>query len=375
MCGLCLPHCPTYRISRNEGESPRGRISLIKAYAQQKLPAGHGIQTHLQSCTGCMQCERVCPAKVDYQSILDQGRQLYRARLDYKTRSLQTLGIYLLTTQWGQRFVPLLHSAAAACNKLGVLKKSALVQLGALMHQQRHVKPIVENVPTGKRVTVFSGCSAQSFDRDTLRDALKLIAALGYQAQLPQAHLCCSALAQHSGRVNLAAEQRRQTHRYLNAEQVVSIASGCGDQLDRDGIGNSADHSDIHSWLVQHNAGKLLRLKPMNKKVLLHIPCSMHAAQADALEQLVHNIPGVRCRRFNDEALCCGAGGMQLVTPQVSNTALLQSKMATVIEAQADIIITANVGCRLQLQKGLAQAKIDVPVLHTVSLLAGQLME
>lgn len=375
MCGLCLPHCPTYRVSRNEGESPRGRISLIKAYAQGELDAGPAIQTHLQSCTACMQCEQVCPADVAYQSILDSGRQLYRSRLKLKIRGLQSLAIFLLTKKWGHRWFKILQMAASIVARSGLCTSSEIVQLAAVLKQQNIRSHLPQEIKSQQQVTIFSGCTAQLLDRETISSTLRIVAALGYQSHLPKRHLCCSALAQHSGFPELAIRQRRNVHEYLHAHDVISFASGCGQQLENDGINNNARHYDIHDWLQQNNKLSTLQLKPLNKKVLLHTPCSLHKNQAGAMEQVLQAIPAVTVQRFNDDLYCCGAGGMQILTPQASNQALLHSKIATIKELQPDVIITANVGCRLQLQKGLLQANIDIPVLHTVSLLAEQLQE
>ena len=373
MCGLCLPHCPTYRVSRNEGESPRGRISLIKAYAQGELNAGPAIQTHLQSCTACMRCEQVCPADVAYHSILDSGRRLYRSRLDLKTRSLQNLGIFLLTKKWGHRWCKFLLGGASAVARLGLFTSSEIVQLATVLQQRKSGAQLPQEVQSRRQVTIFSGCSAQLLDRETFSDTLRIVAALGYQTHLPAQHLCCGALAQHSGLPELAKRQRRITHEYLHAHDVISFASGCGQQLESDGINQTARHYDIHDWLQQNNKLSQLQLKPLNKKVLLHTPCSMRKNQADAMEKVLQAIPAVTVQKFNDDLNCCGAGGMQILTPQASNLALLQSKISTIKELQPDVIISANVGCKLQLQKGLLQANIQTPVLHTVSLLAEQL--
>ncbi len=375
MCGLCLPHCPTYRVSRNEGESPRGRISLIKAYAQGELDAGSAIQTHLQSCTACMQCEQVCPAEVAYQSILDSGRQLYRPRLSLKTRSLQSLGLFLLTKKRGHRWFKVLQAAASVAAKTRLFSSFEMLQFATVLQQQKTEPQLPQEMQSSQKVTIFSGCSADLLDRKTFNSTLKIVAALGYQPHTPQQHLCCSALAQHSGFPELATSQRRNAHEYLHAHDVISFASGCGRQLENDGINNTARHYDIHDWLQQDNKLTRLQFKPLNKKVLLHTPCSLQSKQADAMEQVLRNIPAVTVQKFNDDLHCCGAGGMQILTPQASNQALLQSKIAAIKELQPDVIVTANVGCSLQLQKGLLQANTQIPVLHTVSLLAEHLRE
>ena len=376
MCGLCLPHCPTYRIGRNEGESPRGRISLIKAYAQGELGASPAIQTHLQSCTACMKCEQVCPANVPYQSILDAGRELYRSRLDFRTRSIQSIAVYLLSKRWGHGIFRILRAGASLLIKLGIFTHLEPIQLATVLHGQSNIKINIPINQSEKRVTLFPGCTAELFDRETLNSALNVINALDYETQLSNTLHCCSALAQHSGLLTLAQQQRQQTRAYLDEQEtadVISIASGCGQQLDRDADAYSTRHYDIHTWLLNDNRYKHLKLRPLAKKVLVHVPCSMHSKQAQAMLSILNAIPNITLLLFNDNLDCCGAGGMQILTPEASNQALLHSKIETVVAMQPDIIVTANIGCSLQLRKGLKQANLKIAVIHPVTLVNQQL--
>ena len=375
MCGLCLPHCPTYQVSLHEGESPRGRISLIKAYAQGDLSASPAIQTHLQSCTACMRCEQVCPADVPYQSILDTGRRLYRSRLSFKTRSIQTLAINLLTKRWGHSVSRVLLAAAGIGTKLGLFGESEAMQLTRVVQKQKTLKPSTQQAVTNNQVTLFLGCTAELLDRESIHSVLMLINALDYQARLPQKLLCCGALAQHSGLPDIAQQQRRQVHADLQSEEIISFASGCGQQLEQDGISNVARHYDIHQWLLHDNKLSTLNLHPLAKTILLHTPCSMRSDQSEAMVKVLEQIPAVTLQRFDDNLFCCGAGGMQILTPEASNHALLQSKIDKIKALQPDIIVTANIGCALQFQKGLHKADLDIAVVHTATLLARQLQD
>ncbi len=105
MCGLCLPHCPTYAVSQHEGESPRGRISLVKAFLEEQLDPSPALNQHLQSCTTCLKCQQVCPAKVDFEAIIDAGRSAYRKHLPVIPRLLQTLLIHGLSSGIGQTLI------------------------------------------------------------------------------------------------------------------------------------------------------------------------------------------------------------------------------------------------------------------------------
>ena len=72
-CGLCLPHCPTYRITRDEGDSPRGRVSLMQALVSKAVDS-QNLHRHLDRCLGCLACETACPSGVRYGALIDAVR-------------------------------------------------------------------------------------------------------------------------------------------------------------------------------------------------------------------------------------------------------------------------------------------------------------
>ena len=378
MCGLCLPHCPTYRVSRHEGESPRGRISLIKAYAQGQLSASAATQTHLQSCTACMKCEQVCPAKVPYRAILDTGRLLYRNKLNFTTRYAQTIAINLLNSRWGHRLLAFLRACAISVSKFDWFSRFEIIKLAKALPKQRTNITRSAASNTEKSVTIFPGCTAELFDRETLHSSVQVIAAVGYKAKLPKNILCCSALAQHSGLIDLANQQQQRTCDFLHAEntqELISFATGCGQQLDSIQLNTSYHHQDIHIWLNDNNRLQQLNIKPLRKKALVHFPCSMQSSQghSQAMTNVLQIIPDLTLLNFDNNFGCCGAGGMQLLTPEKSNLALLQDMIKFIRQSAPDVIVSANIGCALQLQKGLQQSGLDIEIVHPVTLLYRQI--
>lgn len=368
MCGMCLPHCPTYKISQHEAESPRGRISLIKAYSEQDLQSSEALHSHLHSCTTCLKCEQVCPANVPYEELIDQGRALYRKELSLITRLLQSITISMLTTKWGHRIISLARNMTRC-----LPAKFHLVQL---LRFASYKSSLSNHGDHSKSITVLPGCTGNIFDQQTLDSVTKILGTLGYDTKCPDEILCCGALAQHSGLPEIASTQIQATKNYLNnseSNEYISFASGCGRQYNKCLSTPETQHYDILSWLLNNNKTKSLKINSLSEHVLIHIPCTVEQQNIDLCEQVINLIPNIKVSMFNDGLSCCGAGGAQLLSPQDSNQSLLNTKVHAIKSLQPDMIVSSNIGCAMHLKTGLAKAGLDIEVIHPVTLLSRQL--
>ena len=368
MCGMCLPHCPTYQVSQHEAESPRGRISLVKAFSEGKLSASASLETHLQSCTGCMKCQQACPANVPYQDIIDRGRHLYLGQLKLSTRLLQKISIAVLTHQWGHQLLAL---SSIVAKRLPLKNRS--VRLLTLINKPNTFDKAINSQQS---VTILPGCTGSLFDQQTLSSIVKILNYLNIGATIPDKLMCCGALAQHSGHLKQAEKQTATINHYLskrNVTEFISFASGCGRQL-KDHVTNAQlVHKDIVSWLAESNKINSANFESSRQRVLIHMPCTLDDGERDNVIKLLKLIPEIQLLEFNDGIECCGAGGMQLISPETSNRALLDSKINAIRTIQADVIVSSNIGCSLSLQIGLKEAGLDINVIHPVTLLAQQL--
>lgn len=223
---------------------------------------------------------------------------------------------------------------------------------------------------------IFSGCTADLFDQTTLRSLAYLMRKLGIEPHLPTTTLCCGALAQHSGLPDKASQQRNNINAYCEEhkiEQYISIASGCGRELTKFLPAKTAQHVDVHQWLLSQAEFIRLKVKPLAKRVLVHIPCSMSAQAAADMQAILATIPQLDLIEFNDGINCCGAGGMQLITPNESNTRLALKKASRIKDLKPEMIVSANIGCAMQFRQTLADESLAIEVIHPITLLARQI--
>ncbi|HTI96353.1 MAG TPA: (Fe-S)-binding protein, partial [Rudaea sp.] len=204
-CGLCLPHCPTYRVAANEAESPRGRIAFAQALAQGKLEPSTSVLVHLDNCLACMACERVCPSKVQYGELITTTRAwlVDTGKASRTGRSLGRLLAHprLLGALLRVANLPVVRSVARSRTMQTLLRPFGLDRVVAELPRLPHVDAIPSLTPASPRgrVGLFLGCVAASVDRDVQAASRTLLQALGYAVVLPSAQGCCGALALHNG--------------------------------------------------------------------------------------------------------------------------------------------------------------------------------
>ena len=383
-CGLCLPHCPTYRVSGNEAESPRGRIALARALASGSLVDTDSASRHLDHCLSCMSCETVCPSQVQYGALLQEVRELHPASSPFlrrlqpwlaKPRRLRALAAMLrVATAWRwmprvlRRWMPdspLTHAA----RELPAIP--AAIALPALTQSRRET--------SRGRVGLMLGCVASVFDRDTHAASIRLLAALGYDVVIAPDQGCCGALARHAGHVDEAQAAAASTRRAIVASHVDSVlisASGCFDTVRDFTLADSgiAVH-DALSFIAADRELASLRFRPLPKKAALHIACTQSriAGSVASMRRLLAAIPELQVLAMEEQPTCCGASGSYFLDfPDISQP-LRAAKLAQIDTLSPDLVLSANIGCRLYLGNGLRQGASRLDLIHPLTLLAQQL--
>ncbi len=385
MCGLCLPHCPTYLKSRNESESPRGRISLMRALASGELALTETLQGHLESCLLCRACETKCPSKVNYAAIMDATRIAIADKQTGKTKP--TLLEKLASDKTQRRKINRLLWLAdksglrAAGRGLGITRAMGLERLEQLAPPIRLTRQWRSYYPAtiDKRadVALFSGCFSDLFDQQTLAASITLLNRLGYGVHIPAGQNCCGALHYHKGDSGQAAtltRQNRDAFTDLDIEAIITTASGCASHL------NEHDQSghpvrEICQFLATTAWPDDIVFKPLPKRVAVHEPCSLRNSLKAAHHpyQLLKKIPQLEIIPLPGNEQCCGAAGSYMVDhPQMADT-LKRDKTDAFTETGAEVIITTNIGCALHLSSGLHSTDQASRICHPSVLLSQQL--
>jgi glycolate oxidase iron-sulfur subunit len=362
-CGLCLPHCPTYRLDRNEAESPRGRIALARALADGSLPTTALADAHLDHCLGCRRCEPVCPAGVEYGALLLEFRQQRRQRR---------------SANWKQKTIEWLTARPRLLDRLLGLYRGFYPLLPKALPRppaRRAAAKASPRVPAAESASLFRGCIARRYDSGA-HDALnRLCAAAGVALIEPDAQTCCGALHAHAGNADTAAMLAAGNRAAFAAGvPVLSTATGCHESLAQS-LTEHAPVRDAAEFLLAH--ADALHFRPANRRVALHLPCTQRAVvrSATALRALLARIPALTVIELPDTG-CCGAAGMHMLEFPERARQLRQPLLDALAASGADTLISANVGCRLHLQNGVAQAGTNegtIAIRHPLDFLADYL--
>lgn len=419
-CGLCLPHCPTYGLTQDEGDSPRGRIALMQALVEARLPPGGRLTFHLDRCLACRACERVCPSQVRYGRLIDAARA-YDTR-DAGRRPHGPLARWLL-----DRVVPDRRRLRRIARLLRLYQRSGLrrlVQLSGLprLTGTRRLDGLMPEIPAVPHwqawyppageargtVALFTGCIGDVLDRDALEAAITLLNACGYGVHVPSGQTCCGALHLHGGDPARAAALGAQNVAAFNAlagtgtstgtginagndsgpglDAVLYSASGCGATLAEYGEWPATNDIappgrfaapvlDLCSFLEQDGRLAGLSFAPLAAAVAVHDPCTLKNVirATEPPYRLLRHIPGLTVSPLPGNGRCCGAAGSYLLTQPEMADALRADKLKALQDSGAEILLSSNIGCALYLAAGLRENGNAVEVMHPVTLLARQL--
>ena len=373
-CGFCLETCPTYLATRDERDSPRGRIYLIKQLLETGEASGQ-THKHLDRCLTCRSCETTCPSGMQYGHLVDIGRDMMeqRAPRPLPSRSLRYLLRHALTR-------PRLFGAAL---RLGQLVRPLLP---AVLKRQVPPRQVIGPAPTARHnrvMIMLEGCIQQSATPATNAAAQRVLNQLGITLQPAERAGCCGAvnyhLAAHDDGLN---DMRRNIDAWwpqieAGAEAIVSSATGCGAVVADYGYLLAQDPAyadkakrvselarDIGEILLREDLGKL-KVDTAVGKIAVQTPCSLqHGMKLPHLITDILSKAGFQLASTRSNHLCCGSAGTYSILQPAMSQHLLKEKLQSLTIDSPAMIASGNVGCQLHLQAGSR-----VPVVHWIELL------
>lgn len=389
-CGLCLQSCPTYRLLGNENDSPRGRLYLMRAVAEGRLQPTDSYHRHLDLCLGCRACETACPSGVLYGQLLEVARadrplqrSLWRRAIEWGMKTvfprnwLLRLGFMaarifrpfvrrLELPEWWSLWLYL--SAASGLERV----EQTLLKMG----YREQSRPQAQKLES---VALLRGCVMDGFYKPTNLATERVLAAAGYSVWSPWGQGCCGALQAHGGMRELAQKMaRRNIDAFEGSSSLIGVnAAGCGSMLKEYGELLKDDPAyaqkarefservrDVTELLAGVWNGDRLRLR-----VAYDAPCHLYHGQKVRTQPLELVAAAAHALPLAGSEQCCGSAGVyNLSHPDVSQ-ALLSEKIDQIERSGAQVLVTANPGCAMQLATGLALRGLDIPVLHVVELL------
>ena len=390
-CGFCLEACPTYRLTRTEMDSPRGRIYTIKALAEGRLEPLPAVVAHLDLCLGCRGCESACPAGVRYGRLIEQTRAYLEARVRRPLRErLKRWAVGELFPYPGRLRLMLLP--VRLVQALGLrpwLERHLPGALGewlALLPPPQPGPPASQPAPSeGPAVAIHAGCVTRVLAPATTANAAALLARAGYRAGTTMFTSCCGALDLHSGnRARALAFARANVRRFMEggAEHIISTASGCTTamaeygELLKDDPALAAPAREFSRRVSDLSALLTQAARPLEgcceAGVTYHDAC--HLAHGMGVRrdprQLLQAVAGVKLIEMDSSDLCCGSAGSYNLTQPQAAAALGRRKADTIEQTGAQYVIMANPGCQFQIAAELRRRGSSIRVMHLADFLA-----
>ena len=401
-CGMCLPACPTYRVTGSEAESPRGRLYLMKKLLEGDLSAD-AVAPHLDQCLACHACETVCPSGVQYGKVLMGAREdLAQRNTGFKRRFKRFVFQKILPNptllSWGRKFLRAYQKSRLqwVMRTTGLLKllPFGLSDQEALLPTVPKNKPLNAGMqfgdPMGEPVALLTGCAMDVFYNNVHWDTIEVLVANGYRVTIPEQH-CCGALAHHAGETDITRELARLNVDDILANQpawIVLNSSGCGSTLKE--YGQLLGSDTLYGERARQFSAKvvdimeLLAKKPLapfknyalHETITYHAACHLYHVQKVKTEpiSLLSQVPGIQLVPLTNAETCCGSAGIYNIEQAELSGEILENKMEHLKTACNDLgattVVTGNPGCLLQLQSGIQKHHLNMKVRHPISVLA-----
>lgn len=397
-CGLCLSFCPTYVELGTEMDSPRGRIATMRSLYEGRFGLDAEVVRHLDLCLGCRACETACPSGVHYGELIEGVRpfieQHYQRPLPERLKRWAINNIF--PKPLGIRLFSLLLKTGAALGLSHLARSQKLPQQVrywvGLLPEKGSVSSatLLGRYPAigEKRYTValLSGCVMPTLFGATNRATVTVLRHNGCDVLVPKNQGCCGALLLHNGAKAAALDLARHNLDVFSALELDALiinAAGCGAMMKEYGDllkGDPTYHGRAERLVAKMKdvaeflGGIPLRAptREVRARVTYHDAC--HLAHGQGVREqpraLLQSIPGLQLTELHESDWCCGSAGTYNLTEPEMARRLLDRKVDNIQATEADLVVTGNPGCLMQIRAGLQQRGLPIKAVHTVDLLA-----
>ena len=395
-CGLCLPVCPTYLETLTETSGPRGRIALIKSVDRGELDLlSPGFVHQMSECLDCRACEAACPSAVPYGELLEGMRARIEVAHEPSRPPAERLRRRVLLEWLFARPARL----RAIARLLRFAQRTGLDRLAGLfgLREAAAIAPRIPEaffVANGQRYAVshaegtamlHAGCVMSAAFASVHEATIRMLNRARLSVVVPAAQGCCGALAVHAGENRFARELAKINIAAFEASGAgvyVVNAAGCGAALKEYGrlladepawqARAEAFSSRVRDVIEVLDAMELPQAPVrIERSVTYQEPCHLVHAQrvSVAPRRLLAKIPGLRLVEMRESAVCCGSAGIYNLTQPEMAERLGRRKVQNIERTGAEIVVTANPGCALQIGAGLRVSGSVARIVHLVELL------
>ncbi|GAA4046253.1 (Fe-S)-binding protein [Nonomuraea soli] len=390
-CGFCLPSCPTYALWGEEMDSPRGRIHLMSQHVEG-TPITPAMAGHFDACLGCMACVTACPSGVRYDKLIEQTRATVEREHERDPQDRAVRGLVFSLFPYPRR-LRLLRWPMRLTGALQGFLERVHPSLGAMAALAPHVE-VRQRMPRFVRargprravVGMLLGCVQREFFPQVNAATARVLSLEGCDVVIPPSQGCCGALSVHSGRSDQARRLAKRTIRVFERAGVSVIvvnAAGCGSSMKEyadllEGTPWAARARalrvvDLAEWLAELGPAAQRNAVPLT--VAYHDAC--HLAHAQGIRRqprdLLRDIPGLVLKEIPESDLCCGsAGTYNIFQPQAARD-LGDRKARAVSGLDADLLVSANPGCTMQIAAAMRRRGSAIRVAHTAEVLDASL--
>ena len=381
-CGLCLPSCPTFRLTGLETASPRGRLTAMSAAAAGR-PVDRRFSEIMGACLQCRACEVVCPSFVPFGRAMEGARAEVAAQLPGPGRRLRRLLTGRLLRS--RRAVGLATFVLSLAQRIGIRRlmpgplRGALTGLRRLAGSRGSIVGMTrpaQGEPRGVAALV-AGCVMDRWFGDVHDATVELLTRAGYDVVAPPSQTCCGALAAHDGWAEDTREMAAANVAALDgADLVVVNAAGCSAHMKEYGhwveggadlAAKVMDATEVVAAAIAD--GRLPRLESTGRRVAVQDPCHLrHVQRITEQPRDIVAAAGYRGVEVDPAGQCCGAAGIYSVLEPELSGRLGAAKAEQVKATGASLVSSANPGCEIQLRAHLSALGVEARVAHPVEL-------